>query len=645
MSFRKFVVLLWLSLCCVQPASAQSSRIVNNPAEHFTIAPGGVDLRTGRYVYDATDLSGGTLTLKRTMPEAIRNHYNSFGNFSSNWDIMLTVYPWDVDGDSAADDFRGTVHSRGLTKTFDSNIAHIGYAYKSDGGTEYLTFAGGARMGASTVYTYTASDGTVIVFRALGGKDCSDEPVAMCAFASSITEPDGTKYTLSYDATGDSSGNFVRLASVVSSRGYALIFEGSTGVGGLGSRITKACVINLTLTTLTGTCPSTALATATYGYSGLRLTGVTKPDGATDSFSYVTGASSYQMQFTKAGQSTPWLTNTISTISTLNEEGVPIELVTAQVFGDGRTYSYGYSADPVVGAIAGGGYTDNLGREVSVPYGFPITPGTGPEDHTVCTTRPCVELVPDDFTWVYQQTPGPTSITDALGRTTTFEYCDPVVTAGLPYYYVNRCTVIPLISFTDPEGVRTELTYGPGGNITQVRRKAKPGSGLADIVTSATYSCANPKICSKPLTQTDANGQVTTYTYKAETGDLLTETKPADTNGIQAVTRNEYVQLYAWISNGSGGYVQAAEPIWLLSATKTCRTTATVSGACTGGSADEVVTAYEYQAGNATTPSNLLLKGVAVTADGQTLRTCYRYDERGRKISETKPAAGLTVCL
>lgn len=618
--------------------------MVNNPAEHFTIAPGGVDLRSGRYVYEATDLSGGTLTLKRTMPEAIRSHHNSFGNFSSNWDIMLTVYPWDTDGDGP-EDVRATVHSRGLAKTFDSPSYSTGYSQKSDGGTEYLTYTGGTRMGASTIYTYTASDGTVIVFRPIGGKDCSAEPIWTCAFASSITEPDGTKYTLSYDTTGDAGGNYVRLASVVSSRGYALIFEGSTGVGGLGSRITKACAINLTLTALTGTCPSTALATATYAYSGLRLTGVTKPDGATDSFSYIAGSGSYQMQFTKAGQTTPWLTNTIATTGTLNEEDVPVEVVTGQVFGDGRSYGYVYTSNPIGTSIAGGSYLDYAkGTEVAVPYGFPITPGSAPDDHTICIERPCTFPMPDDFTIVYQQTPGPTSITDALGRTTTFEYCDPVVAAGLPYWYVNRCTVVPLVSFTDPEGVKTELTYGTGGNITQVRRKAKPGSGLPDIVTSATYSCTNPRICSKPLTQTDANGQVTTYTYKAETGDLLTETKPADANGIQAVTRNEYAQFYAWISNGAGGYVQATDPVWLISATRTCRTTATVSNACAGGSADEVVTAYEYEAGNATTPSNLLLKGVTVTADGQTLRTCYRYDDRARKISETKPAAGLTVC-
>ena len=95
------------------------------------------------------------------------------------------------------------------------------------------------------------------------------------------------------------------------------------------------------------------------------------------------------------------------------------------------------------------------------------------------------------------------------------------------------------------------------------------------------------------------------------------------------------MQRNAWIKNASGGYVQLATPIWLLSEERTCRTTATVGNACAGGASDEVVTTYDY--GPNSGPNNLWLRGVAVTADGQTLRTCYTYDDYGRKLSETKP--------
>ncbi|NCP12216.1 MAG: hypothetical protein GW859_09770, partial [Sphingomonadales bacterium] len=58
--------------------------------------------------------------------------------------------------------------------------------------------------------------------------------------------------------------------------------------------------------------------------------------------------------------------------------------------------------------------------------------------------------------------------------------------------------------------------------------------------------------------------------------------------------------------------------------------------------ADEVVTDYDY--GPNSGPNNLWLRGVAVTADGTTLRTCYGYDANGRKISETQPNANLGSC-
>lgn len=123
-----------------------------------------------------------------------------------------------------------------------------------------------------------------------------------------------------------------------------------------------------------------------------------------------------------------------------------------------------------------------------------------------------------------------------------------------------------------------------------------------------------------------------------------------DAIGVRPLKRSAYVQRYAWISNGSGGFVRASSPVWLLSQERTCRTSGTSSGAtgdvmgCAGGSGDEVVTTYEYGPDNGSVGNNLWLRGVAVTADGQTRRTCYGYDGWGNRISETKPRAGLGVC-
>ena len=95
-------------------------------------------------------------------------------------------------------------------------------------------------------------------------------------------------------------------------------------------------------------------------------------------------------------------------------------------------------------------------------------------------------------------------------------------------------------------------------------------------------------------------------------------------------------------------YAHAGPPIWVQTATSMCRTSAATgnpAAPCTTAG-DEVRTTFEY--GPDSGPNNLLLRGQAVTStDGgvtTTLRTCYAYDEDGRRISETQPNANLSSC-
>jgi YD repeat-containing protein len=204
-----------------------------------------------------------------------------------------------------------------------------------------------------------------------------------------------------------------------------------------------------------------------------------------------------------------------------------------------------------------------------------------------------------------------------------------------------------------PEGNSESYEYDLYRNVTRVDRAPKPGSTLSHVITTATHgNCAtfsNLLACNQPTATVDALGNETDYTYSSTHGGVLTVTKPAvsvttgaGTSSVHPVIRYGYALRYAWISNGSGGYVHAASPIWVKTEERTCRTTATVSGACAGGSSDEVVTTYDY--GPDSGPNTLLLRGIAVTADGQTLRTCYQYDDYGRKIAETKPLGTGTTC-
>ncbi len=629
------------------PAAAQS-KIVNFPAEKFNIAPGGVDMRSGRYVYSETDLSGGPLALTRTMPEKVADHANPFGNFSHNWDIFLLETRIDLQGGNpVGNDYRMNVHHGGRSFTFDSLNVSSGYTYKSDTAAARLTYSGD-RASGSTVYTYE-SGGTLVTFRPIGGGDCADQPWGSgrrrCAFVSEMVEPDGTKYVFDYASAGGGTGNLARLSRVTSSRGFALIFEGS------GTRVTKACILNLALTSAPadGTCPAGAPATASYSYEpGGRLAGATGPDGSTSAFTYSAAPGQPgTMGFVKPGQTSPWLTNHLA--YTLDEEYAPQEIVGAQAFADGQTYAYGFDRGPVTNArpeatIAGGRYTDAEGRITTVRYDFPLMPGSGPTTH--CIRFPCNVDAPDDmFDYVYQQTPGPVEIVDPLGRTTVMDYCDPLLLASAPPY--GGCAVYPLQWSVDPEGIKTVLGYDGQKNIVKATRYPKPGVTDADgstpapIVTEAAYDLMNPKLAGKPLWIKDPKGNVTTWTYAPEHGGVLTETGPA-VNGVTPQKRYTYVQLTARLADGS----PAGPPIWMPRGMSTCRT-GNPSGdglGCALGTADEVVTRFGYAAGSA--PTNLLLRTQSVTADGTTLITCFAYDGLGRKISETSPngTAHLSTC-
>jgi YD repeat-containing protein len=651
-----WTLLAMIGLSGAGPAIGQATQ-VSIPADHFVVAPGGVDMRTGRYAYSQTDLSiggEGGLALTRTMPDYAADHANPFGNFSHNWDIMLIEQRLDITHHlPTGTDYRMTANFGGRAQTFEALAgATTSFSYKGGGLAAFLTYAGGAKDGASTVYTLRTGDGTVMTFRAMGGNDCAAQmwngTMRRCAFVSQIVQPDGTTLSFDYASTGGS-GNLARLRKVTSSRGYALLFEGS------GSLVSKACVLNLAVAPAptSGLCPS-GVPSATYGYASFSrpsLASVVDASGATASFTYATSGSSFVMGFIKPGQSSAWLTNTF--YLNADEELTNQEIVSSQSFADGRSYSYGYDTPPAhagittVNVIVGGHYTDNLGRVTTVSYGFPAEPGT--DVVPPCNQTPCGDDTPIDgqgggTSPNYQQTQGPVDVTDPLGRHNTADYCDPIPAANPPYWWGSTCVATIIQSFTDPEGIKTVLTHDGWNNITQVRRVAKPGSGLADIVTSATFgNCTTaPLSCTKPLTSTDPRGNTTTFTYDATHGGVLTETDPADSHGVQRVKRYAYVQRYAWVSDGAGGYVHGAAPMWLLSTEKSCNTSATSGGACVAGSGDEVTTTYDY--GPDSGPNNLWLRGKVVTAGGVSLRSCIGYDAQGNAISQTSPRAGLTVC-
>jgi YD repeat-containing protein len=225
---------------------------------------------------------------------------------------------------------------------------------------------------------------------------------------------------------------------------------------------------------------------------------------------------------------------------------------------------------------------------------------------------------------------------DELGRERRFTYTS--IAAPFRRNVLTRAVL--------PGGDSYEFSYDTRGNRTTSIHRANAGAGGGVLQSSAAYpaTCTSNIACNVPNSVTDALGRVTDYAYDPVHGGLLSETGPA-VGGVRPQKRLQYTQRLAWIRNSAGAFVQASQPIWLLASESMCRTSAATgnpSSPCAAGASDEVRTVYDY--GPDSGPNNLLLRGIAVTADGQTIRTCYQYDKLGRRIAETKPLGTGATC-
>ncbi len=614
------------------------SEIVTPPAEQLAISPGGVDMRTGQYAFSQTDVSigdGQGLSFTRTQMVPVMGHTNPFPILGHNWHVMITerkirLETKQFDHNPSFPDYRVSVRWPGRVETFESPGHNTGFTHTSNTSLARLTFQG-TRASASAVYTYEGMDGTIMTFRPIGSGDCST--TMRCAYISQRIDPDGTRYTFEYDnPLGQLDGT--RLRSVVSTRGYALLLEyPATGV-----QPSKACVLNLALGVkpVSNICPAGAPHSTYNGGSATDASGATWTIG-----NDVNG----HFGIIPPGQTDAYMRWGIATRR--DQEAADHIITNYQIFSTGEAYYYEYDNPPSItmsiNEIAGGRWTDAAGNVTVVRYGFPDLPRSmGPPQDPWFPTPITFQ---SSFQGI-QITPGPVEIIDPLGRSWTMNYCDPVIEAGLPATDIyDRCVVTQLQYFIDPEGARVDVQHDGAGNISRMEKSAKPGWALPPIIQSATYNCGFAKTCSKPATATDANGNVTNNTFSPVHGGVLTSTLPPLPNGVRPQTRYEYAQRSAWIASASGGFVQASHPVWVLVAESMCRTSASTgnpSAPCAAGPSDEVRTLYDY--GPDSGPNNLWVRGVSAVADGHTLRTCYQYDQLGRRIAETKPLGTGVTC-
>ena len=200
-----------------------------------------------------------------------------------------------------------------------------------------------------------------------------------------------------------------------------------------------------------------------------------------------------------------------------------------------------------------------------------------------------------------------------------------------------------LTSITYPEGNSVNYTYDGVGRITEVRKVAKPGSGVPDMVTSYTYVACNHvtrKYCAKPSSVTDERGKTTLYTYASQHGGVTAIRHPWD-NGRNR-TDIKYGQFHAWYrTSSSATQVQDPRPVWRKTKEIGCYVT-DAEDECYDGDPDATVTQYVYEPGHASKPSNINLEQVIVrSGDSSTLATTtYVYDTWGRVRYEDGPLAG-----
>lgn len=178
----------------------------------------------------------------------------------------------------------------------------------------------------------------------------------------------------------------------------------------------------------------------------------------------------------------------------------------------------------------------------------------------------------------------------------------------------------------------------PRGNLVETNNNGSK--------TIATYESAcdasNKKYCNKVATLQDPEGNITSYTYHPESGQLATVTSPANEQGLIAQTRYHYKKYFARYKKNSNSLTTETRGIWLLDYESHCANSNYVNDSCVDS--DEVITRYEYE------PYNLFKVGIKVTAKNElgntvTRVSCIKYDKFGNIIGELSPRAGNLTCL
>ncbi len=463
---------------------------------------------------------------------------------------------------------------------------------------EFHAIAGGGEKLAPRAgggYQLTLSDGTVVAYTGPGGLGAQ---YANMARASSVTMPDGEVHTYHYVVAGI----YTRLQSVTTNLGYQAHFQYASPTS---ISLQKVTLLNNAFES----CGVTAESCGTLSYTWPSLTiaassaQVTITDNLNQAIVYNLSASGITSIRKAAHPSQDWISVTYFGVTYTGR----VQTVTRE----GASWTYSYTDVPIQNNPGLMQYT-NVRQD---PLGGTTT-AVMETDEIILWGNGIVAIRLKQ-------------VTDPSGYVTQYGW--------------NSYGRLALV--TNPRGDQIGLNRDIHGNITSLTRYPIPGSGESQTTENAAYpgvgagpwgtgTCANPKTCNQPTTITDARGFVTSFTYDAGHGGVLTVTKPAPASGpyasIQPQTRNTYS------NNGTA--------IFRLVSSSTCATTSS----CAGTAGETVVdTVYDTQrkpttattrAGNSsissTTTTTYTPQGDVATVDGPlagTADTVYAYFDGMRR--------------
>ena len=489
--------------------------------------------------------------------------------------------------DGWRDNYVGTITSSGTT-----------YTVSMGGGSETFVLTGGVyisdqKVGSSLtynsgtqIYTYVTGDGAVALFDKAKAEIAPLE--ANEGKITSITAANGVRVIFTYKTVTISSISYNRLQSVANNLGYQIKFT-----------------YNLNTPTVVGDLPAFR-----------DVTSVTGLNNAVDYCDPTADSCSYSQTWPNVSYATPGdnsmartSTDTLSQVTryTYDANGRITGLRRPSAGSDTTTITYD-SGTGFVSSVSNGEATWTYDYDTGDPGSFVIGVHDPMGGHRYVWTNSDLGLVEGDQ--------------DQAGRAIAYQYDSS-----------GRLTRV-----TQHEGNYTSYAYDARGNITSTTQVAKSGSGLSNIVTSASYdaTCSNPVKCNKPNSTTDATGAVTDYTYDATHGGLLTVTQPAASGGgTRPQTRFTYSSLYAYYKNTSGVIVAAPTSVYLPTGASAC-----VTGSSCAAASTEVTTTVTY--GTPSVANNLLPTSVSTGAgDSSLTATVARtWDATGNLLTVDGPLSG-----